>query len=65
MNVDSVLQTLHRACEAAGGINQWSAANGLTDTYVRYVLARKQKPAGKLLNALGLEKVVDYRKKGK
>lgn len=62
MTVDKVKILLKRACEKAGGQNRWAMLNDMSGVYVSDVLAGRREPAGKMLTALGLERVVTYRK---
>lgn len=62
MTTDKVRDILRKACRKAGGQSQWAGLNGMSGVYVSDVLAGRKEPAGKMLTALGLERVVTYRK---
>lgn len=62
MNANDVRDALRRACDKAGGQNAWADANEIARGYISDVLNEKQEPAGKLLDALGIERVVSYRR---
>lgn len=56
------LAELRRAVAAAGTNRQWALAHGLSRAYVGEVLNGKKEPGPVILEALGLEKVVIYRR---
>jgi DNA-binding transcriptional regulator YdaS (Cro superfamily) len=55
---------LSRAVQAAGSQRRWAAQNGLSAPYVSDVLAGRRDPGAAVLSALGLERVVSYRRIG-
>jgi hypothetical protein len=63
MTLDEVIALLRRRCEAGGGQNAWAKANGVSGAYVSDVLSRRREPGQSILDPLGLEKVVGYRRK--
>jgi hypothetical protein len=62
MTAEKVREMLRNVCRKAGGQSQWAGLNGMSGVYVSDVLAGRKEPAGKMLAALGLERVVTYRK---
>ncbi len=62
MTLDEVLALLAKQCERAGSQVAWAKANGVSGAYVSDVLARRREPGESILAALGLERVVTYRK---
>jgi DNA-binding transcriptional regulator YdaS (Cro superfamily) len=62
MTADDVLALLARECEKAGSQSAWAKAHGLSAPYVSDVLKRRREPGRGILDALGIEKVVTYRK---
>ena len=63
MTREQLLARLRRECEQVGSQASWAKANGMSAVYVSDVLAGKREPAGKLLEALGVERVIAYRSK--
>lgn len=55
---------LSRAVKAAGSQRKWAAEHGLSAPYVSDVLAGRRDPGAAVLSALGLERVVSYRRIG-
>lgn len=62
MTLDDVLNLLLAECEKAEGRKRWAEAHKLSPAYVSDVLNRRREPGKKILTALGVEKVVSYRK---
>lgn len=66
MTEDDALAMLRRACDAAGSIRLWAAANGFSAPYVSDVLLRRRHLGPRVLKVLGLEAVrkvdISYRK---
>lgn len=62
MTIDQVKRMIRTQCAKAGGQGQWANQNRLSAAYVSDVLNGRREPAGKLLDALGLERVVTFRK---
>lgn len=58
-----VIERLRTACEQAGGQKAFAQQHELTPTYVHDVLHGRRPPAYRILDALGLERVVIYREK--
>jgi hypothetical protein len=56
---------LRLACDRAGSQRRWALAHGVSPQSVTDVLTGHREPAGKLLEALGLERRVIYRRKAK
>jgi hypothetical protein len=63
MPVEDVRAMLRTAVEAAGSQIAWARAHRLSGVYVSDVLHGRREPAGKILAALGMEKIVMYRPK--
>jgi len=61
MTREQLLARLRRECDRAGGQTAWARSNNMSAVYVSDVLAGKREPAGKMLAALGVERVVSYR----
>jgi len=62
MDRENVLALLRQKCDEAGGQKAWAAVHGVSQVYVSDVLAGRREPAGKIIAALGLERVVTFRK---
>ena len=62
MTLDDVLRKLARECDKAGGQATWAVSAGMSAAYVSDVLNKRREPGAKVLAALGLEKVVGYRR---
>ena len=63
MDVDEVGQLLRDECRALGGARQFAEKAGVSHQMVYWVMNGARKPRGKILDALGLEAVVVYRRK--
>ena len=61
MDEEGVRQILVRACAEAGSQRAWADANGISPQYVSDMLTARREPAGKMLVALRVEKIVTYR----
>lgn len=62
MNADEVRRLLARKCRCAGGVTAYAQQIGASRELVRLVLVGRREPAGLVLDALGLERVVTYRR---
>lgn len=62
MNLDSVLTLLRKECATAGSQTAYAAKIGVSPAHITDLLQGYRKPGPSILNALGLEKVVEYRK---
>jgi DNA-binding transcriptional regulator YdaS (Cro superfamily) len=60
---DDVVAMLRRECRKAGSQAAWAQAHGLSAVYVSDVCSGRRAPAAAILTALGLERVVTYRRK--
>lgn len=60
MTADDVREKLRKAVD--GNASAWARPLGISQAYVSDVLAGRREPGDKILQALGLEKVVTYRK---
>jgi hypothetical protein len=58
-----VMERLRAAVTSAGGQRRFAAAHGFTPAYVHDVLHGKRGLAQRILDALGIERVVSYREK--
>lgn len=63
LTLDEVLSILRRAVESAGSHQAFAAKSGVSAAYIGDCLRGQRTPGGKILDALGLEKVVMYREK--
>ena len=61
MTETEVIAILRRKVHIAGTYKAYATANGLSIAYVWDVLQGRRAPGGKILDALGLERVVTYR----
>lgn len=64
MTTEQVLKLLRAECEAAGSQREWARWHKVSGQYVGDVLRGRVAPSFTVLNELGLERVVRYRKKG-
>lgn len=62
LSVDEVRQKLREECQRAGSENAWAKANGLSQAYVYDTIRGEREPGPKILRALKLERVVNYRR---
>jgi hypothetical protein len=65
MDADGVRQLLRDACRNAGGVRQFAEAAGVSTQLVYAVAIGRQQPGDKILDALGLERVVFYQRKAR
>ena len=63
MTVEQVRTLLRKRCAAAGSMTTWAGENGVSIAYVSDILAGRREPGESVLTALGLERVISYRKK--
>lgn len=63
MTRDEVVAEVRRAVERAGSQKAWAKVAGVTVQHVNDVLSGHRGPGPKVLDALGLEKVVTYQRK--
>lgn len=61
MTKEAVMRKIRRQIEFWGSQTKAAASLGITAQYLNDVLSGKREPAGKLLNAMGLERVVTYK----
>jgi len=64
MNLSAVLRLIRRECDKAGSARAWAASIGVSGVYVADVLAGRRDPGPAILRALGVERVVSYRRVG-
>lgn len=62
MNADDVRLALQRAIDKEGTAAAWCQKHEIARGYVSDVLSGRQEPAGKILDVLGIERVVIYRR---
>lgn len=62
MTIDQVVALLRRQCGAEGGQAAWAKAHGVSPAYVNDTLQRRRDPGGAILRALGLVRVVTYKR---
>lgn len=62
MNSRDVIRLLLDECREAGAQSTWAKKHGLSASYVTDVVRGRRAPGPRLLKALGLETVTDYRK---
>lgn len=58
-----LIDRLRKAVEIAGSQKNFAQQQGLSEQYVSDVLNRRREPGQKMLDALGLERIVGYREK--
>ena len=63
MNARQVVERLKREVEKAGGQRAWASVNGLSAAYVNDVLHGRREPADTICKALGLARIVEFRKR--
>lgn len=63
MDIKQVRDILRRECEKAGSAKAWAQSAGLSGAYVSDVLNGRRDPAEAILSALGIERVVSYRRR--
>lgn len=62
MNQVAVIDLLRRQCTRAGSQASFAAQNKLSPPYLNDVLSGRREPGPAILKALGMEKIVSYRK---
>jgi hypothetical protein len=62
MTIEQVQDMLRSECDKAGGQKAWGDARGISAQYVSDVIAGRRLPGSKVLAALGVERVVSYRR---
>lgn len=60
MTENEVREILRLACDTFGGQGAWATANNVSQGYVSSVMSGRTAPAGKLLAALKIRRVVFY-----
>lgn len=63
MTEQDVIRLLVQACAKAGGQAPWAKQAGVSQAYINDVVNGRRLPGPSVLNALGLERVVTYRRK--
>jgi DNA-binding transcriptional regulator YdaS (Cro superfamily) len=64
MTEKEVIERLRIACQNAGGQKAFAKLHGFSAAFVSDVVNGKRHPSDRVLEAIGLERVVTYRKKG-
>jgi hypothetical protein len=64
LTADDVRALLRKEVDREGGQRAWARKHWVSAMYVSYVLNEKKEPGDSILKALGLERVVSYRKRG-
>lgn len=62
LNTEQARALLARQCKDAGGLRCWADQNHIAVSYVSQVLARRLEPGKKILDVLGLQRVIRYQK---
>ena len=62
LTADHVRETLVAACQMAGSQTAWAGLHSLSPAYVSDVIHGRREPGASVLAALGIEKIVRYRK---
>lgn len=62
MKYDQVVEMLRREVSRAGAQSRWAESHGMSQSYVANVLRGRNEPGPLVLEALGLERVVTYRR---
>lgn len=65
MNLQDIVSLLERKALAPGGQQAVARTLGISSAYLSDIIGGKRQPGKKVLNALGLECVVTYRRKAK
>jgi hypothetical protein len=63
LTVEDVLELIRQDVKACGTQQAFASKVGITQGYVNDILKRKREPGPKILDALGLRKVVTYEAK--
>ncbi len=64
MTTEDVREMLFDACYEAGSQSAWARCADVSQAYVNDVLRGRREPGEAILQALGLERVTAYRKRG-
>jgi transcriptional regulator with XRE-family HTH domain len=62
MELTKIIARLRRECEKAGSQQAFADNIGVSRPYVTLVLSGRSPPSRKMLNAIGMERVVVFRK---
>lgn len=65
MDANDVRELLRAACEKAGGQAAWAVRAKVSAAYVSDILQGRRDPGKKVTDALGIKRIVEYRKVGK
>lgn len=64
LNTQDILKRLLAAVEQAGSQKAFALRHGLSEQYVSDVIRGRRELGQKILDALGVERIVSYREKG-
>ena len=64
MTLEAFLAYLELSCRAAGSQQAFAKAHGISPQYLSDVLRGRRDPGQKLLDAMGLKRVVSYQQNG-
>lgn len=62
MTAEKVRENLAYACGRAGSAVNWAREHKISPAYISDVLNGRKEPGEKILGALGLVRIIDYRK---
>lgn len=63
MTPDSMRALIRRACREAGSQKAWAKQHNINEAFLSQVLRGEREPSPAILDPLGMERVVVYRKK--
>lgn len=63
MTLEQVLALLRRRCEQEGGQAAWAKLHGVSPAYVSDVLNKRREPGVGILTPLGVDRIIEYRRK--
>lgn len=63
MTLDQVIALLWRRCHDAGSQAAWAKEHAISPAYVNDVLHGRREPGDTILAALGMSKIVTYRRR--
>lgn len=59
-----VVAMIREACEVSGGQKPWADRHGFSTGYLNDVLQGRRHPSRKVLDAIGVVRIVTYRRRG-
>ena len=60
MTADEVRDRMRQACQKAGSAKAWADMHGISPSYLNDALGGRRTPGAKILEALGLTRIVIY-----